>query len=238
MSFVCDFISKELIESASELNSRDDMIVEYHPYSDEWGYWTIDNVWKDYDSYVELASYFPATPPNKKITNSNWFHKQTILEESIDNLFSLMRIFNQEYIRKDILIFDYTKWANIFDSRKSYKVPNYNCYPHSDSLLEDNTVIFSYWLSPGDNAGTAFWKFDDSFVCSEDNSQEYISYWRGLGDDVVDFYNVDNNKRFEKVSQSSSNYGQIIVYTGAQYHSPVINFENDVRWSHLISGHA
>jgi hypothetical protein len=238
MHFVSNFISEELIKSASELNKKEDMSVKYHPYSDDWGYWTIDNVWKDFNSYIELSSHFPATPPYKKVNYSNWFHKQIILKESVDQLFSLMKIFNQEYIRKDVLIFDYFTWANIFDRKKSYKVPRHNCYPHADTSIENNTVIFSYWLSPEPNGGTAFWKFDESYTLSEDDGINYNTYLQQRGNEIVEFYNIDDDDRFQKVSQSPSNCGQIIVYTGAQYHSPVIDFNKDTRWSHLMTGHA
>lgn len=239
--FVSNFISSELILSASEINPKSEMKVQYFPYCDEWGYWTIDNVYKNLSDYIKLSSYFPATPAYTPENYNNWFHKQYILNAQIKNIFSLIYDFNIAFVDKGILINDYTAWANIFrfDYKSTeYKVPKRICYPHADAHYENNAVIFTTWLGEESNGGTAFWKYDGKYVAPIEGDPEYNYYMKNvIGDELVEFTNIEDNDKVQKVAQAPSDYGKVIVYTGAQYHSPVVDFNKKIRWSHLIAGH-
>ena len=58
-----------------------------------------------------------------------------------------------------------------------------------------------------------------------------------IGDDPTPFVNHNTHGDWNKLAESPCKYGKIVVYTGAQYHSPTISNHSKTRWSHLISEH-
>lgn len=238
--FPSEFISQELITSAAELNHREDMVVEYHPYSDDWGYWTIDNVFKNFDDYVYLSSLSPCTPTYMPENMNNWFHKQYILSSQIQHYLQLLDDFNAEFVRKNIITLFHTSWANVFRPEKDhqYIVPKRITYPHTDSSLENNAVVSSIWLNEEENGGTSFWSWKGRLVAPVSTYDEYQEYVNTvIGNDPTPFVNHDTHGDWVKLAESPCNYSQVVVYTGAQYHSPTIADHSKTRWSHLIAGH-
>jgi len=240
MIFPTEFISQDLITSASELNLRDEMKVTYHPYSDDWGYWTIDNVFKNFDDYVLLSSMFPGTPIYEPETKSNWFHKQYILSAQIQHYLQLLDDFNTQFVQKGILTLYHTSWANVFRPEKdhSYLVPKRITYPHTDSSYENNAIVSSIWLNEEDNGGTSFWSWKGRQVAPVSTYDEYETYmYSVIGSELIPFTNRESDGDWVKLAESPCSYGTIVVYTGAQYHSPTITDHSRIRWSHLIAGH-
>lgn len=235
--FPKEFISQELIDRAAELNHREDMVIKYYPYSDDWGYWTIDNVFKNFDDYALLSSKFPARDSQNL---NNWFHKQFVLFEQIRPYLQLLNDFNTEFVRKNIMTQSHSSWANVFLSEKDhqYIVPKRITYPHTDSSLEDNSIVSSIWLNEKENGGTSFWSWKNREVAPISTFEEYHEFMdEVIGDDPTPFINLDTHGDWTKLAESPCTYGKIVVYTGAQYHSPTISNHSKTRWSHLISKH-
>ena len=236
MSYKPEFISPNFLSSASEVNPKSEMKIEYFPYSDEWGYWTIDNLWTNFEDYVKLSSLSPATPASWCDFSSNWMHKQNILTVQIEKIRSVMIDFNNEYIKKDVNIKGFKCWSNVVEPNSFYVVPSWTTRPHTDSHIENNTLIFNTWMNEDSNGGTAFWKSKEGYPSSYENEHKYVEYIKDtVGCGVNVWSNFQGDDHYEKLAETPSNYGKVIVYTGAQWHSPVVNDITSFRWSHVVS---
>ena len=226
------FCESNYIQRCLELNPFDKFDIEYTPYSNDCGYWTIKNIFKNFDDYVDLSKKFIVYKSNIEY---NPFCDQLISYDCRKKLESLLHYFNENVVPNPIEVKKTSFWANLYIPKlhKDFKLKH--VYPHIDCDNKDLRLICNLWLTKN-NGCTTFWKFKDSCVYSEDFIRHRCDKINSNEIKFSDFPNFNGDENFEKVGQTSNEYGTITMYYGNQIHSATLpDVRKDIRWSHIIS---
>lgn len=228
-----EIVDSDFLMEAIELNSSNEMKLNYHKYSDECGYWILKNVWKNFNKYAELSEKYPIFPPTECINKNNPFFKQPIspiqLYEIKYKLLELNKIFFNYNIKEE-----YKISSNVFIPNVKYPCKYSSLLPHCDVYDRSDILVANIWVSNGYNGKTIFWKYRDSYKFTK----KLIEYYYSLKNlnEIVLYENFSAKDGFEIVSESPTEFGSISIYNGNQIHSAWIPPDiQHKRLSHIVT---
>jgi hypothetical protein len=213
-----EIIDSNFLIEAIDINPKSEFDIKYYQYADNYGYWVIKNVWKNFKQYVELSEKIPAFPPTDCLDNNNPFFKQSIPRILVYDLEHSLFDLNKDFFKYEIGT-KTGRYSNIFLPNIKYPCKYFSLVPHTDIPFNGfkNILVANIWISSGYNGKTTFWKFKDSYTLSD----EYIKYKESIEDPqrIVLYENFSPKDGFEIVGESPAEQGTITVYNGNQLHS-------------------
>lgn len=232
LDFNC--INQEIMLECIELNPPSEIDITYHHIVDSCGYWVIRNLFKNFPLFVKVAKLSPVFQPTNQY-GLNCFLKQTLPQVQLENIKRFLVNFTIDYLKTEFSTLTFSDYGNLFKYGK-IKTQKVATLPHSDSFLDSNSKVIiasNIWLSKGNNGGTAFWRYKDSYY----GNHNYLSYLSSIPNVMQNYDNYDGDEYLEKVGESPAEYGTMTIYNPNLLHSPVVTKDpNHLRWSYALIG--